>query len=77
MVVMEDHQVGHFGGGGDIDLLILGKPDRDALYAALRVAEQRLGRPIDVTIRKSGWLESGTGSFHDTVVARPPTRLAL
>lgn len=62
---------------GDIDLLILGEPDRDALYAALRVAEQRLGRPIEVTIRKSGWLESGVGSFHDTVAARPLVRLAL
>ena len=62
---------------GDIDLLILGEPDRDALYAALRVAEQRLGRPIDVTIRKSAWLESGAGSFHDTVAARPMVRLAL
>lgn len=62
---------------GDIDLLILGEPDRDALYAALRVAEQRLGRPIEVTIRKSGWLESGTGSFHETVATRPLVRLAL
>ena len=62
---------------GDIDLLILGEPDRDALYAALRVAEQRLGRPIEVTIRKAGWLASGTGSFHDTVASRPLVRVAL
>ncbi len=62
---------------GDLDLLVLGEPDRDALYAALRVAEQRLGRPIEVAIRKAGWLESGTGSFHDTIATRPLVRLAL
>lgn len=60
---------------GDIDLLVLGHPDRDALYAALRPAEERLGRPIQVTIREPGWLESGTGSFHDTVTTRPMLRL--
>ena len=62
---------------GDIDLLILGQPDRDALYVALAPAEERLGRPIQVTIRESGWLESGTGSFHDTVATRPRLRLPL
>jgi DNA-binding transcriptional ArsR family regulator len=62
---------------GDIDLLVLGEPDRDALYAALRDAEARLGRPIEVTIRRSEWLESGTGSFHDTVATGPLLRLAL
>jgi hypothetical protein len=62
---------------GDIDLLILGQPDRDALYAALAPAEERLGRPIQVTIREAGWLESGTGSFHETVTTRPMLRLPL
>ena len=62
---------------GDIDLLVLGEPDRDGLYAALRDAEARLGRPIEVTIRGSDWLESGTGPFHDTVANGPLVRLAL
>ncbi len=62
---------------GDIDLLILGQPDRDALYAALAPAEERLGRPIQVTIREPGWLESGTGAFHETVTTRPMLRLPL
>lgn len=56
---------------GDIDVLILGNPDRDSVYAALRPAEERLGRPIQVTFREPGWLESGDGSFHDTVTTRP------
>ena len=62
---------------GDIDLLILGQPDRDTLYAALGPVEQRLGRPIQVTIRDAGWLVSGTGSFHDTITTRPMLQLPL
>lgn len=61
---------------GDIDVLVLGQPDRDDLYAALAPVEKRLGRPIQVTVRETDWLESGTGSFHDTVTARPLLRLA-
>ena len=62
---------------GDIDLLILGTPDRDAVYAAVREAELRLGREVQVAVRASGWLEHGSGSFHDTVVSRPMLRLNL
>jgi DNA-binding transcriptional ArsR family regulator len=62
---------------GDIDVLILGTPDRDQLYRVLSDAEQRLGRPVQATIRDPGWLESGTGSFHDTVTSRPILQLAL
>jgi DNA-binding transcriptional ArsR family regulator len=62
---------------GDIDVLILGSPDRDQLYAALSAAETRLGRSVEATIRDPGWLEAGTGTFHDTVASRPLLRLAL
>jgi DNA-binding transcriptional ArsR family regulator len=62
---------------GDIDVLVLGEPDRDRLYAALSTAEQRLGRTVQVTIRDSTWLQSGTGAFHDTVTSRPLLRLTL
>lgn len=62
---------------GDIDLLVLGTPDRDQLYDALSSAEQQLGRPVESTVRDSTWLESGTGSFHDTVTSRPVLRLDL
>jgi DNA-binding transcriptional ArsR family regulator len=61
----------------DIDVLILGDPERDQLYAALGDAETRLGRPVQATIREPGWLESGTGSFHDTLTGRPTFRLAI
>ena len=56
---------------GDIDVLVLGDPDRDQLYAALETAEQRLGRPVQVTIRDQDWLTTGSGSFHDNVTSRP------
>ena len=62
---------------GDIDVLILGEPDRDQLYAALSDAEQRLGRPVQATIRDPEWLEMGSGAFHDTVTSRPLLRLPL
>lgn len=61
----------------DVDVLILGRPDRDELYAAVSRAEARLGREVQVVIRESGWLEDGADSFHDTVVGRPLVALAL
>ena len=62
---------------GDIDVLILGEPDRDRLYAALGDAEERLGRPVQATIRDAGWLDRGSGAFHDTLTSRPFLRLHL
>jgi DNA-binding transcriptional ArsR family regulator len=62
---------------GDIDVLILGEPDRDQLYVALSGAEERLGRPVQATIRNTNWLETGSGAFHDTVVSRPVLSLSL
>jgi DNA-binding transcriptional ArsR family regulator len=62
---------------GDIDVLVLGEPDRDQLFEALSEAERHLGRPVEATIRDAAWLDSGTGSFHETVISRPLLRLAL
>jgi DNA-binding transcriptional ArsR family regulator len=62
---------------GDIDVLILGEPNRDQLYSALSKAEERLGRPVQVTIRDPAWLDSGTGAFHDTVTSRPLLQLPV
>lgn len=62
---------------GDIDVLILGDPDRTLLYAAIYPTELRLGRDVQVTVREPGWVESGDGSFHDTVTSRPLLRLDL
>ena len=62
---------------GDIDVLVLGTPDRDQLFAALSAAESRLGRPVQATIRDADWLDGGSGSFHDTVTSRPLLKLPL
>jgi predicted nucleotidyltransferase len=62
---------------GDIDILVLGTPDRDQIYGALSTAEEHLGRPVQATIRDAGWLEAGSGSFHDSVTSRPLLKLTL
>jgi hypothetical protein len=61
----------------DIDLLVLGSPDRDELYAAASAAERQLGRAVQVTIRPADWLSEGTGTFHDTVAERPMVPVPL
>lgn len=62
---------------GDIDVLILGEPDRDALFEATGTLESRLGRPVQITIRNARWLETGSGSFHDTIAGRPLVEVPL
>jgi DNA-binding transcriptional ArsR family regulator len=62
---------------GDIDVLVLGEPDRDRLYEAVGQAESRLGRQIQATVRDADWLGSGSGSFHESVTSRPMLKLAL
>jgi predicted nucleotidyltransferase len=62
---------------GDIDVLVLGDPDRDELYNALGDVEHKLGRAVQVTIRDERWLERGSGSFHDTVASRPLVEIPL
>jgi predicted nucleotidyltransferase len=62
---------------GDIDLLVLGDPDRDQLYDALSAAEHRLSRPVQAAIRPADWLDAGLGSFHETVTSRPLFQLSL
>jgi hypothetical protein len=60
---------------GDIDLLLLGGPNRDEVYVAVSSAERRLGRSVQVTIRSTDWLTEGSGTFHDTVAGRPMVRV--
>jgi DNA-binding transcriptional ArsR family regulator len=62
---------------GDIDLLVLGELDRDALYEVVAAVEAQLGRPVQITVRPPGWLEAGSGTFHDTVAGRPLVRIPL
>ncbi len=55
----------------DIDVLVLGHADRDQLYVAAHDLGLAVGREVRIQIRAPGWLQTGTGSFHDTVVNRP------
>jgi predicted nucleotidyltransferase len=61
----------------DIDLLVLGEPDRNALYEGIEKASKELGREVQVTIRDTDWITNGTGSFHDTVVSRPRVPIVI
>ena len=61
----------------DIDVLVLGEPDRAELYQALSGVEGRLGRPVNVVIRDAGWLRDGSGSFHATVTERPVVAIEI
>lgn len=56
---------------GDIDVLVLGTPDRDEVYRAATGVDPEFGYPVQITIRSADWLEAGAGSFHDTVASRP------
>jgi predicted nucleotidyltransferase len=56
---------------GDIDMLVLGHPDRNEVYAAAHEVGLSVGREVQAQIRAPGWLQTGSGSFHDTIVNRP------
>lgn len=56
---------------GDIDVLVLGSPDRDDVFDAARRAERRLGREVNITQRTSRQWESATDGFAEQVRASP------
>ncbi len=46
----------------DIDLLVIGRPDRDDVYEAARRAQRRLGREVNVTLRtRDAWDQASDG----------------
>ena len=61
----------------DIDVLVLGEPDRAELYEALSGVEGRLGRPVNAVIRDAEWLQDGSGGFHATVTERPVVAIEI
>lgn len=54
----------------DIDVLIIGSPDRDDLDEAAVRAGQRLGRDVNVTLRSPTWWASGNDGFHEEITSR-------
>ena len=75
---------GSFASGGpvtpasDVDVLVIGEPDRDRLMAAAREVEQLVGREISVAVYDPvDWAERvarGAG-FATTVLDRPLVHL--
>jgi DNA-binding transcriptional ArsR family regulator len=47
----------------DVDVLLVGVPDRDSVYEAARRAEQRLGREVNVRVRTPGQWSSADDGF--------------
>jgi predicted nucleotidyltransferase len=55
----------------DIDILVIGRPDRDDVYDAARRAQQRLGREVNVTQRTRKQWEAATDGFSEQVRSSP------
>jgi predicted nucleotidyltransferase len=55
----------------DIDVLVIGDPDRDELDEAAQRAGARLAREVNVTIRSPRWWSEGEDGFHAEVTGRP------
>ncbi len=54
----------------DLDVLVIGNPDRDELDDAAQRAEGRLAREVNFTIRSPAWWREGTDGFHADVTRR-------
>ncbi len=61
----------------DIDVLIIGTPDRSAVYSALRSVEDRIGREIDVIFRSGAQWRTADEPFIQTIKSRSLIRLEL
>ncbi len=59
----------------DVDVLVVGEPDRDALDDAAQRAGERIAREVNVTIRSEQWWKHGDDGFHSEVLRRPLLRV--
>lgn len=55
----------------DIDVLVIGRPDRELLDEATERSEKRLSQPINCTVRSLDWWLHGDDGFHMDVTTRP------
>jgi predicted nucleotidyltransferase len=60
----------------DLDVLVIGTPDRDALDDAAQRAGARLAREVSVTIRSADWWRSGDDGFHSEILRRPLVQIS-
>jgi DNA-binding transcriptional ArsR family regulator len=54
----------------DIDVLVIGQPDRDEIYEAAEQAERRLGLPVQITLRTPAQWHDGDDAFVAEVKSR-------
>lgn len=59
----------------DVDVLVIGSPDRDDLDDASQRAGTRLAQEVNVTVRSPRWWRSGDDGFRTEVRSRPLVRL--
>jgi predicted nucleotidyltransferase len=59
----------------DVDVLVIGDPDRDELDLVVEVVEDRLARSVQVTIRSREWWESADDSLRRELAQRPIVEL--
>ena len=62
---------------GDVDVLVVGTPDRDAVYDALDGVDSALGREVNVTFVSPERWASGEETFLTALRERPLVRLTL
>jgi predicted nucleotidyltransferase len=61
----------------DIDLLVVGRPDRDDLHDAVRHARTRLGREINTVVVSASRWDEGDDPFLAELRSRPMVALNL
>lgn len=62
---------------GDVDVLVVGTPDREAVYDALDGVDSALGREVNVTFVSPQRWASGEETFLAAIRDRPLVRLTL
>ena len=61
----------------DVDVLVIGTPDRDEVYEAARRSEGRLGREVNPTIRKAEQWQAADDGFTRRVKSSPLVEIPL
>lgn len=61
----------------DVDVLIVGAPDRDEVYEAARRAQERLGREVNTTIRKAEQWQGAQDGFARQLRSSPLVEIPL
>jgi predicted nucleotidyltransferase len=61
----------------DVDVLIIGAPDRDEVYEAARRAQDRLGREVNTTIRKPEQWHGTQDGFTQQLRSSPLVQIPL